>query len=120
VAESELQRCLDEVVEFIRALPADCEHCRDLSECREVAARSIREAGPAFVQRWPILSTLLAATSSEQVFEFLIELAVKSKCPMAYLSPCESSQLSKEGFSSQEQLLIGRLLEHITNNDGIP
>ena len=117
MADSDLQRCLEEVVVLIRALPVDFDNCRDLSECIESATKSVQEAAPAFVQRWPVLLRLLAATSSDQVIPFLVDLAVRSRCPMAYLSPDENYQLSESGLSSREQLLLGRLRERVENND---
>jgi len=117
VAESDLQRCLDEVVEFIRALPVDLDQCRDLWQCREVATRSVQEAAPAFVKRWPVLFRLLAATSSEQVIDFLVDLVIKSKCPLAYLSVDEQNQLTEAGLSSREQLLVARLRERSEDHD---
>ena len=117
MAESDLQRCLDEVVELIRALPGDFNHCRDLAECRELATRSLRHAAPPFVQRWPILLKMLAATSTEQAIDFLVELAIKSRCPMAYLSADEKHRLNEAGLSTREQLLLGRLRERLNHND---
>ena len=117
MAESDIQRCLDEVVEFIRTLPVDFDHCRDLSECREAATRSLREAAPPFVRRWTVLFRLLAATSSEQVIDFLADLAIKSKCPLAYLSVDENSRLSVAGLSPHEQLLLGMLRERFEEHD---
>ena len=119
MVESDLQRCLDEVVRFIRTLPVDFDHCRNLSECREEATRSVREVAPAFIQRWPILLRLLAATSTEQVIEFLVDLAVRSKCHMAYFTPEERCSLSGAGLSSREQLLLGRLRERLADNETI-
>ena len=117
MAAPEIRQCLDAVVEFIRALPVDFDNCRDLSECKEIASKSVQEAGPSFLQGWPVLLRLLAATSSNQVIDFLVELAVRSRCPMAYLSADESYQLSESGLSSHEQLLLGRLRERVKNND---
>ena len=117
MAESDIRRCLDEVVEFIRALPVDFENCRDLSECKEAASKSVQEAAPSFLERWPVLLRLLAATSSDQVIDFLVDLAVRSRCPMAYLSPDENHQLSEFGLSSREQLLLGRLRERLVDDD---
>ena len=117
MAESNLQRCLDDVVEFIRALPVDLDQCRDLSQCREVVTRSVQEAAPAFVQRWPVLFSLLAATSIEPVIDFLVDLAIRAKCPLVHLSVDEQNQLVEEGLSSHEQILLGRLRERLTNND---
>ena len=93
MAEPDIRRCLDAVVELIRALPGDFDNCRDLSECKELATKSVQEAAPSFLQQWPVLLRLLAATSTDQVIDFLVELAVRSRCPMAYLSPDESYQL---------------------------
>lgn len=119
MAESELRQCLDEVVEFIRALPVDCHDCGDLAECQEAVSRSVREAAPPFIQRWPMLLRLLAATSTGQVIDFLVDLAVRSKCPMQYLSPGEKDLLSGAGLSSREQLLLGKLRERLKNNAGL-
>ena len=117
MAESNLQRCLDDVVEFIRALPVDLDQCRDLSQCREVVTRSVQEAAPAFVQKWPVLFSLLAASSIKPVIGFLIDLAIKAKCPLVYLSVDEQNQLVDAGLSSREQILLGRLRERLTNDD---
>ena len=105
------------MVEFIRALPVDFDHCRNLSACQEAAARSVREAAPPVVQRWPVLPRLLAATSSGQVVDCLTELVARSKCPMAYLSPDENTRLSLVGLSPDEQLLLGRLRERFEERD---
>jgi len=117
VAESDIQRALDEVVEFIRALPVDSDDYDDLSMCQEVVTQKVRESAPAFVRRWPILFTLLAATSSEQVIDTLIDLAIRSKCSLIYLTPFERSRLSEAGLSSREQLLLGRLRERLKDDE---
>ena len=77
----------------------------------------VQEAAPAFVQRWPVLLRLLAATSTEQVVDFLTDLAVRSKCPLAYLSADEETTLSLAGLSPYEQLLLGRLRERLEEDD---
>ena len=117
MAESDLRRCLDEMVEFIRTLPVDFDHCRDLSEWWEAVTRSVWEAAPPFIQRWPVLVCLLAAASSEQVIDFLVDLAIKSKCPLAYLSADDQNQLTEAGLSSNEQLLLARLRERFEDHD---
>ena len=117
MAESDIRQFLDEVVKFIRELPVDFENCRNLSECRQAAARSVRAAAPDLVQRLPLLLSVLAATYIEQVINFLVELAVRSKCPIAYLTPEETCRLNEAGFSSREQILIGRLRDRLTDND---
>jgi len=116
VAESDIQLALDEVVEFIRALPGNSDDSDDLSECQEAVKRSVREAAPAFVRRWPILWTLFAARTCEQVIDVLVDLAIKSKCPMLYLTPLEKSRLTEAGLSSREQLLLGRLRERLKDD----
>lgn len=115
--ESDIQRALDEVVEFIRALPGNFDDCDDLSECQEAVDRSVKEAAPAFVQGWPILSTLFAARTFEQVIDVLVELAIRSKCPMMYLTPLENSRLTKAGLSFREQLLLRRLRERLNDEE---
>jgi len=113
VGDSDIQQALDELVEFIRALPVDYD---DLSMCQKVVTEKVRESAPAFVRRWPILFTLLAATSSEQVIDTLVDLAIRSKCSLMYLTPFENSRLSEAGLSSREQLLLGRLRERFKDD----
>ncbi len=117
MAEPDIQRALNEMVEFIRALPLDCDDHDDLFECRKAVARKIREAAPAFVGRWPILMTLFAASTSEQVVDVLVDLALRSKCPMMYLTPLEKSRLSEAGLPPREQLLLGRLRERLKDEE---
>ena len=52
VAESDIQQALDEVLEFIRALPVDSYGYDDLSMCQEVVSQMVREAVPAFGLDW--------------------------------------------------------------------
>lgn len=114
--DSRIKRAIEEVVEFIRALAVTCDgHCDQLP-CRTIISRLVRQTGPALLLRHPILLEVLAATSSEQLVEFLVDLALRSKCPVTYLSKPERRQLSGVGFSPREQLLLGRLRERIQNN----
>ncbi len=119
MAESDIQRALDEVVEFIRALPAPGAD-DDLAACIEALTRSVNETAPAFVRRWPILITLFAATSEEQAIEVLVDLAISAKCRLANLTPAEQAQLSEMGLSSSEQLLLARLLQRLRDVEEPP
>ena len=112
MADSDIQRALDDVVEFIRALHTPGAD-DDLATCIEALTRSVKQTAPAFVRRWPILRTLLSATSDEQVFDFLVDLAITAKCRSVYLTPEEQAQLEEIGLSSSEQLLLGRLRQRI-------
>jgi hypothetical protein len=114
--DSRIMRALEEVVEFIRALAVTCDgHCGQLP-CRTIISRRVRQTGPALLLRHPILLEVLATTSSEQLVEFLVDLALSSKCPETYLSRPEIRQLSGLGFSPRQQLLLGRLRKRIKNN----
>jgi len=116
VVEPDILRALDDVVEFISALPLYCDDNPDLFE--EVITRKVKEAAPTLVQRWPVLLTLLAAKSTEEVIETIADLAVRAKCSMMYLTLIEKSRLSEAGLSLPEQLLLGRLRERLKNEEG--
>ena len=119
MAESDKQRALNEslyeMVEFIHALPLDCNGHADLFECRYAVTRKVREAAPAFAGPWPILMTLFSVRTCERVIDVLVDLVLRAKCPMWYLTPQEQSRLREAGLSSGEQLLLGRLRERLKN-----
>ncbi len=110
-----LNKSLYEMVEFIHALPLDCNGHADLFECRDAVTRKLREAAPTFAGPWPILMTLFAVRTCEQVIDVLVDLVLRAKCPMWYLTPQEKSRLREVGLSSGEQLLLGRLRERLKN-----
>ena len=118
MVESDIRRALDEVAEFVRALAVAGDNCLDFLDCRNKVTDFVVEAAPLLVERNPILLELLAATSAYQITDFLMELAVRSKCPLAYLSPAEKHSLHQSGLSSREQLLLGRLRERLRNSPG--
>jgi hypothetical protein len=64
--------------------------------------------------------SLLAATFTERVIDFLLDLAVKSRCQLTYLSTDETHQLSWAGLSSREQVLLGILRNRFYDSSAGP
>ncbi len=122
MAESEkardlLNEALIEMMESIHSIPMDCNGHTDLFECRNVVNGKVRDAAPAFVASWAILKILFSARACEQVIDALVDLALKAKCPMMYLTRLERSRLSEAGLSPREQLILGRLRERLKDEE---
>ena len=117
MAESDIQRALDEVVEFIRALPIPGDCCDDLLVCRNALTPFVREAVPGLVRKYPILLVLFAATSTDQLSDCLVDLAVRTRCGMEILSSDEEHRLRQLGLSPHGELLLRRLRERLKYDD---
>ena len=117
MVESNIRRALDEVVEFIRALPIPGDCCDDLLVCRNSITAQVREAVPALVGRHPILLVLMAETSIDPLTDWLVDLAVRSKCAREILSSAEEHRLRQLGLSPHGELLLRRLRERLKNDE---